>query len=65
MVWFETYTELDEETAKLMRFLGVAPKLGDIIGSIIIVLSVLTAATAGYCIWRTPRSQKNYKKRYV
>ena len=64
MVWFETYTELDDETARLMRFLGVAPKLGNIIGSIIVVLSALTVAVAGFCIWKTPRDRK-YKKRYV
>jgi hypothetical protein len=68
MVWFETYTELDDETASLMKFLGIAPKLGTIIGSIMIGLGCLTASIAFFSIWRSRNNkspEKKYKKRYV
>lgn len=64
MVWFETFTELDDDTATLMKFLGIAPKLGNIIGSIVIVLGFVTVGLAAYSISRNSSSKK-LKKQYV
>ena len=64
MVWFETFTELDDDTATLMKFLGIAPKLGNIIGSIVIVLGFVTVGLAAYSI-SLNSSSKKLKKQYV
>jgi hypothetical protein len=70
MVWFETYTELDDETATLMKFLGIAPKLGDIIGSLMVVIGAIVFALSMGSVWRSSRGSdaekyKKHKKRYV
>ncbi len=62
MVWFETYTELDDETASLMKFLAIAPKLGIIIGSIMIGIGFLTTLAV---VLSVMRNKSTIKKRYV
>ena len=62
MVWFETYTELDEETKSLMKFLGVAPKIGYILGGIFISLGSLSTLFTVYKILVNRKPAQTKKK---
>ena len=63
MVWFETYTELDDETISLMKFLGIAPKIGYILGGILISLGALSTLFTIYRIMTDRKSAANAKKK--
>ena len=63
MVWFETYTELDEETISLMKFLGIAPKIGYILGGIFISLGGLSTLFTIYRIMTDRKSAAQTKKK--
>jgi hypothetical protein len=62
MVWFETYTELDEETKSLMKFLGIAPKIGYILGGILISLGSLSTLFTIYRFMKDKQSTQTRKK---
>jgi uncharacterized protein YjeT (DUF2065 family) len=54
--WFEITTELDDTTSDLLKWLGVAPKLGIVFGLILIAIGLLTASITFFFIF------KNMKK---
>jgi len=56
MLWFESYTHLEDDVVRALKFLEIAPKLGNIVGGVALGIGALMTMTAGILIFKRSSS---------